>query len=61
MVIYGKVEPLDICGFEVLLNVQETRLDKFRRELLTPSATSNVAPTITNNNSGRNGSTFGSY
>lgn len=49
MMIYGKVEPTNIYEVEVLLNVQEAQMEKYRQELKTPSATTNIAQVGPNN------------
>lgn len=47
--IYGKVEPTDIYEVKALIYVQKTQMDKYRLELTTPSATTNIAQSEPNN------------
>lgn len=46
MMIHGKVKSTNIYDVEALLYVQETQLDKFFQELLTPSVIANVSSCI---------------
>ena len=49
--IYGKGESTDIYDVE-------GQLEKYRQEVLTPSATANVAKALSNSGTGRNGHNF---
>lgn len=43
MMIYNKGDPIDIYIMELLLYVQKAQLDKYKQEIVTPSATANIA------------------
>lgn len=42
MMIYGKVKPTDIYEVEALVYVQEAQMEKYKQELTTPNATTNI-------------------
>lgn len=59
--IYGKGEPTDINDIKALLYVKKAQLDKYRRELAPPSATTNIAQATSNSRVGKIDYHFGTY